>query len=346
MSEVYATSYGAVRDNPEHIKKFIEYYVRTHDIEHVMIVGDCDKFPVRYIKAYNTEWGDKYYPSDLYYMDIYDDAGNFDYWDADGDDIIGEMNFAGGKNIANVNLDNINMYPDVSVARVPASTEAEVTTYVNKVLRYENASGSWFKRSLMIVDGGSSPFGSTKKMDAIASKLKQSGFPFKFYQDNPLFNKMTFDQRANVINAYINWGVGFVNYNGHANRNLWSGWYNEQKISGLTNNNEKLPIILSSACYPGRFHFDLNYYLDVNGKQWNGGGKNYPEPKAVQPSKYDTNGNESLAEHFLVKNTTGDIGFIGGASKMEHGAWLENTKGLFPYFYEEYVTGTRVLGQL
>jgi hypothetical protein len=67
---------------------------------------------------------------------------------------------------------------------------------------------------------------------------------------------------------------------------------------------------------------------------------------AVQPTKYDDYGNESLAEHFLVKNNTGAVGYIGVVSKCEQGAWLEPTRGLCPYFYEEYAAGTRILGDL
>jgi hypothetical protein len=67
---------------------------------------------------------------------------------------------------------------------------------------------------------------------------------------------------------------------------------------------------------------------------------------AVQPSKYDSQGGESLAEHFLVKNATGAVGYIGFASKGEHGAWSAPARGLSPYFFESYDQGEENLGDL
>jgi len=67
---------------------------------------------------------------------------------------------------------------------------------------------------------------------------------------------------------------------------------------------------------------------------------------AIQPTTYDAHNNESLAEHFLVKNSAGAVGYIGCTSVVEHGAWLSNTKGLSPYFFEDYNNGTRTLGEV
>ncbi len=341
LGEIEEKDYGEVRDQPEQIKRFIEEYVRNHNVKYVMLVGDSDKFPVRYIKAYNTEWGDKYYPSDLYYMDLYDSNGDFDDWDGDGDDIIGEMDFTGGTNIANVNLDNINMYPDVAVARVPASTESEVSTYVNKVMDYEHlAPGTWFNDAYLVVGD----WGGDAKMDAIVTYLGDFT-THKRYMSQPPWDTMNDSQRADEMNNFLNAGTGLVLYHGHGNRDQWSHWYYQNKMGNLTNNN-MLPVMFATACYTGRFHFARNYYLDKNGVEWNGGSTNFPEPMAVQPSLYDTYENESLAEHFLVKRNTGAIGYIGCTSKCEHGAWLDPTKGLSPYFLEAYDNGTRVLGDL
>ena len=47
----------------------------------IVLLGDADQFPVRYIRAINTEWGTRWYPSDLYYADLYNDDGSFNDWD-------------------------------------------------------------------------------------------------------------------------------------------------------------------------------------------------------------------------------------------------------------------------
>jgi hypothetical protein len=64
---------------------------------------------------------------------------------------------------------------------------------------------------------------------------------------------------------------------------------------------------------------------------------------AIQPSKYDK---ESLAEHFLVKNPGGAVGYVGSCGKGEHGFWFAVGEGLSPYFFEAYSLGSRNLGDI
>jgi len=348
-------------DLPEKVKKCIAYFRQNNNIFYAMLVGDCDKFPVRYCRAYNTEWGSKYYPSDLYYADLYNSSYNFDDWDGDNDGIIGEMDFAGGTNINLVNLDDIDMYPDIALARVPASTGAEVTTYVNKIIDYElKAPGNWFNNALLIVDGHALPFGDTVKVNEdVIPHLTSSSFNIiKRYMDDAQWTGQTYATRFAEIETRLNSGVGFVNYYGHGNRLTWcnkyeNGWYDYTKIHLLTNQH-KLPVMFASACFTGRFHFDREYYMDINGIEWNRlGGPypvvNFPEPMAIQPSAYDLYDSESMAEHILVKSSSGGIGYIGVTSKSEHGMWLSNPSesiGLAPYFFEDYDNGNRTLGIL
>jgi hypothetical protein len=152
--------------------------------------------------------------------------------------------------------------------------------------------------------------------------------------------------------------VGFVNYYGHGTRKTWCnkyayGWYDEAKIPALTNDH-KLPVILATACYTGRFHFDREYYRDISNNEWNRLGQpqpvvNFPEPMAIQPSIYDSYDDESLAEHFLVKNDGGGIAYFGATSVAEHGMWLsavDTSIGIAPYFFEDFNNGNRTLGIL
>ena len=346
LGEIEEIHLGEVRDQPEKVKKFIADFVATHNTPYVMLAGDSDRFPVRYIKALNTHGGSKYYPSDLYYMDLWDSNGDFDDWNGNGNWEIGEFDVAGGSLIANVNLDDIDMKPDVAVARVPASTDSEMATFVNKVIDYESSAhmATWFRNALLVVDGGTGPYGSPKKMDAVVPSL-DGLVVSKLYKDSPPYNSIVFPATATEINNKLNQGVGFMSYYGHGNRTMWAGWYDDGEIAGLTNS-KKLPIIFATSCFTGRFHFNLNYYLDRDGSEYNGGANHRPEPMPIQPSKYDVKDNESMAEHFLVKNATGAVGYIGATSGSEHGAWLEPNKGLNPYFYEEYESGVRVLGDL
>ena len=337
------------KDQPESVKACIDYYKKNKGISYVMLVGDGDEFPVRYVKAYNTEWGSVFFPSDLYYADLYDARGNFDDWDGDGDGVFGEMDFSASdpKNVKLVNLDEIDLYPDVAVGRVPASSYKEVETYVDKVISYEFGAykSSWFNRALLTVDGGSDPFGDEGKMDAVVPYL--AGFSIiKRYADESPWNGMTDGQRADEISNVLNSGVGFVNYYGHGNSLSWSGWYDSGKISALTNQG-RLPVVFATACYTGQFYTDMDYYRAEDNSEWTWTGAanppDRPEPMAIQPSKYDK---ESLAEHFLVKNPGGAVGYVGSCGKGEHGFWIAAGEGLSPYFFEAYSLGSRNLGDI
>ena len=354
LSYIDGTFSGA--DLPEKVKKCIVYYKQNYNIDYVLLAGDCDKFPVRYVRAYNTEWGNKYYPSDLYFADLFNSYGAYDNWDGNNNGIIGEMDFLGGTDINLVNLDNINMYPDVAVARIPASDITELETYVNKVIDYEiKAPGNWFYNAMVLVDGGDSPWGdSTKTNDDVVPYLQGSGFNvIKRYGTDPYWSTLSYQSCANEFNTRLNSGVGFANFYGHGNRLFFSSWYDESYMDNLTNQ-YKLPVIFATACLTGRFHFDREYYMDKYGNEWDRRAGpwppvSYPEPMAIQPSIYDSYNNESMAEQFLVKRSTGGIGYIGVVSKAEQGMWMSDPSesvGLAPYFFENFYYGYRPLGIL
>ncbi len=270
--------------------------------------------------------GTKYYPSDLYYADLYDSRGNFDDWDYDNDNAFREMDFNGfkEKDLNKLNLDRIDMYPDVMVGRIPASTFNEVSTYVNKIISYEfnSYNSEWFKKAFWVID---CDFGNAAKKNRLDNYLQ--GFKIIKSYSNNRWCSMQKNARASIVTSTINGGVGFVNYFGHGSRTSWLNVYDKSDLNSLSNS-DKLPVIYAVACYTGRFHFDLKYYCDVNGNEWNSNAKNRPMPKSVQPSKYDK---ESLAEEFLVKRSTGAIAYIGCTSKHEYGG-----EDIDKYFFEAY----------
>ena len=59
LSQVYSTYSGV--DNPEKIKKCIEHHVKTKGVNSVLLVGDINKFPVRW------RWWGRWMPNDPYF---------------------------------------------------------------------------------------------------------------------------------------------------------------------------------------------------------------------------------------------------------------------------------------
>jgi hypothetical protein len=326
-------------DEQEQIKRAIEQERNKNKIRYVLLLGDSDKFPVRYVRAINTEWGTRWYPSDLYYADLYDKNGNFDDWDYQNDGIYGEIDFA-NRAFTDTNIDKINMIPDVAIGRVPSSTESETRNYLEKVMKYEFSArestyfsydSNWFKKALFVVDGadnGYVPFGDETLSEQYSESLKDSGIEIiKRYKDESPWDSMNYTQRAAEITNTLNKGVGFVNYFGHGNRSSFCQWYSKGDVSNLKNQ-YKLPIVFATACLTGQFHTDLDSYEAVNGGDWTGGSTQRPEPASVQPSKHDR---DSMAEEFLVKKHSGAIAYIGTTCKLEHGG-----KSLTKYFFDAY----------
>jgi len=346
LSQIYNDpKYNSFRDGPEKIKNCISDYESTHNIHYVMLVGDIDKFPVRSCKAYNTKWGSMYYPSDLYYADLYKADSSFDDWDGGnapygGNKIYGEMDFEGFKpcDVSKLNLDLIDLYPDVSVGRVPASDAPEVTTYVNKVITYElKTLGSWFNKAVWVIDND---FCDPPHKEELEGYLTPHGFTIShlYYDD---YDQLTDPQRAAEINNALNGGVGFLNHCGHAGMNGWDHWYDTAYMINL-NNSEKLSVVYSTGCSTARFFWQgcgcagcvpEDFYQDINGNEWKRGDcgvpiTTRPEPMAVQPSTYDK---ESFAEKFLVKRDDGGIAYIGDTFESQYGGFA-----LDKYFFEGY----------
>lgn len=360
-----AESYSSQgRDVQERIKKAIASFKKSCGIKYVMIVGDSDRFPVRYCKVYDPyAWGNGYSPSDLYYADLFtNDGTSFDDWDGNANNIIGEMQggtWTPGSTLADINLDSMDLYPDVAVGRIPASTEAEVSTYVNKVIDYEFGAykASWFKKGLLIVpsyphdDGKYRDYpGSLSTKKNIDGYLKDLGISStKLYEQNlqGLGSGISdADPSVDNIQTLINSGLGFVNFSGHGNRLQWTR-FNYNHVSNLSNTG-KLPVAFVAACTTAHFHKGMTY-LDVNGQVFdtqaqcpkydgehrcwpvNPDASEAPEPAAVQSQGAANYDQDSMAEYFLVKKLSGAIGYIGSYTGAQSGGQL-----LDNYFFEGY----------
>jgi hypothetical protein len=161
LDEIYSRFSGT--DQAEQVKRAIAHFEANNGVKYVMLVGDLDVLPVRWV----THEADNapatrlyYYPSDLYYADLYDSGGSFSTWNFDGDAYYGEhlVSRDCGSNPFSVNSDRADFHPDVAVGRVPASTPAEVESYVAKIIRYEHrtagASDDWFHNMTLLAAGG------------------------------------------------------------------------------------------------------------------------------------------------------------------------------------------------
>jgi len=147
-------------DKPEEIKYFIKDAIETNNVKYVLLVGGLKSYiygnpkenvnegtkdwyvPVRYSNLRTNEPG---YTCDLYYADIYKVGAVFDTWDSNTNHIYAEFP-----------KDKLDLYPDVSLGRLPCRNTREVKAVVDKIINYEDgpADTSWFNDMFLVSGDG------------------------------------------------------------------------------------------------------------------------------------------------------------------------------------------------
>jgi len=160
-------------DKPEQIKLCIKDMIETYGITYVLLFGGLKSklyakpkddvnhgatgwyVPVRYSNfqwdgglSYNYTSGEPGYISDLYYADIYKEGGEFEDWNSNENGVYAE--WAGDLR------DELDLYPDVCIGRLPCRNSKEAIEVINKIINYEKqpADPSWFKKMASISGDG------------------------------------------------------------------------------------------------------------------------------------------------------------------------------------------------
>jgi Peptidase family C25 len=356
--EVYHQMFWQGRDKPEKIKLFIKTAKEEWGITYVMLVGDFQTIPVRYVynADNNTSWNEPCFISELYYADLYDKNGNFSSWDISNNGIYGEW-------YGDVALDpDINLYPDVYVGRLACINEAEVRVMVRKIIKYETTAyrQDWFNR-FVVVAGDTYPesenpnwTGYEGEINTIDAIENMSGFePIKLWTSDG-----SFSGPKDIIRA-INQGCGFLFFEGHANAFSWSTHPPNEAhtwIKGLNTvsmerliNRQMLPVCIVGGCHNNEF--DVTPANIIKGLKEEGLG-------------YFSSGNTPFGSFWKYTwirecwgwkltsiNTGGSIATIGctglGMSKEDKESFSGAGDYLEPTFFHEYgVNGTRILGKV
>lgn len=347
LDDIYEDPTLRGRDHPEIVKNAIASEAKRLGVRYVMLVGDSDRFPVRYTRTYDLgHWGHGFSPSDLYYADLFRADGSFDSWDYDDDGLFGEMQGNFPNNAQDLNQDRLDLLPDVAVGRVPVSNLQELTNYVQKVIAYEKGGGGvWFKRALLVT--GDYPSSNTTN-DAIGTQLSSRSFKLNKQYHDVVWPSTTTAQRQAIIENALNRGVGFVSYVGHGwgasgagkDGGGWGGWWDYTRIGHLSNQS-RLPIVFSAACETGMFHFGYGPYFAKWGFKYETPVEPLkyswaPEPTSFSPSAYDK---DALAEHLLAKGPQGAVAFIGAYTGTQG-----ESHALAKYFFEAYASGATTVG--
>jgi len=334
LEDIYASYEG--RDEAEKVKYFLADYKKAGGLKYAMLVGDSDKFPIRFTKtdrATAAAFDTAYYGADLYYADLYRSDGSFDDWDNNKNGFFGEL--AGESSTGPLNVDKVDLNPDIAVGRIPASNADEVARYAAKVISYENGnSKSSYSDNILLISTKDPSLSELfcANQDKIANELLKGKNVIKLYDlDKELFNIESdqnntkndeFDKmiagklsaNAGFINEYLNNGIGFLSYMGHGNKDVWANIYATDYVSSLSNA-DKLTVIYTGGCGTAEFATLPPYsaYMDINGvyHQGTNNGEVFtqtpPQPACIQQE----NNPESLAEFFTVYYDVGAVGYFG-----------------------------------
>ncbi len=228
-----------------------DYYI-NRGLKWVLLGGDITIVPslLCKIKTANMfgDLIDGVTPTDLYYACF---GGTFN-WDGNSNGVYGEI------------ADNISLYPNIYVSRLPFHKTIEVHDYLEKEKRYENSTNSFNKLLQVAKDieysgNGNSNFANeSTSMFQNYIYLKNCWMLSRDYLYDNSSNISGYDKVSvnNVINLLDSDVYHFVDVNCHAISNGWKLQTNEPKqltrtdASSLTN---EIPfIVTTSACFTNK----------------------------------------------------------------------------------------------
>jgi hypothetical protein len=310
-------------DDPERLKQFLFKKWKEKGLSYVLLVGDADVMPVRYVtldRIQASAFDYAFYPSDLYYGDLTKEDGAFDDWNAQKDSFhagyFGEVR--GEKNKSDkMNFDEVDYYPEASVGRWPVSTVKEVEIVVEKTIRYELAvlegKKPGMRRVALVSVGG---WVDTRSyMDRRAERLAPVWEIEKMYYADKRrddgFRSPTFREIRKVLNE----GVGLAFHAGHGLDDRWEQCFTLKTLERVRNA-DRLPVMFSAGCSSGRIATLPPYeaYTDCNGIEHRGtmGGEVFAAPPPP-PAAYQRGANNptGLGEQLLRGGPDGAVAYIG-----------------------------------
>jgi len=219
-------------DEAEKIKYAIKDAIEQYGIKYVLLVGDADVIPVRYVKL-AIQGMDKV-PSDLYYADIYKADGSFSSWDDNRNGIYGERD------------DDADLMPDVYIGRLPASNENDVKILVDKIIHFSTPPQKAVFIGTELFTDSEIREGEYLK-DYIATYLPNMKM-IKLYEINGTANSVE-------IAREINRGALFVNFASHGSPTaiVWgTGSWSVSDLSML-HNGYRLPVVFAMSCLTNDF---------------------------------------------------------------------------------------------
>ncbi|MBN2056808.1 hypothetical protein JW905_17905 [bacterium] len=316
----------AGRDDAEKLRTFIRAKVEEHGTGFVLLAGDADVMPVRRCLQEDL----LNIPSDLYFSDLYDGAGEFVTWDHDNDGIFGRYP---------ADLPAMDFIPDVMVSRIPASTAAELQTALAHSMQYEGSTSpqdAWYNKVLLTAvdtfnyedhgDTSGIPEGE-RFAELLLDEMFTGMESIRLYETDVYPHDGPAVPAAVLTN--IAGGAGFMAFHCHGAPDcfwLIDECFNHDHTDAMVNG-DRLPIVFGFACSTAQFDNEL------------------PDGRGM------TRDDESMPEHFLFNPHGGALAFVGAtryafASGMSSGDKYDGSGALEYAFFNSYFAGARTPAQM
>jgi hypothetical protein len=233
---VYANYDG--RDNAERVRNCVIDYYENRGLVWVLLAGDVNVVPYR--GCYGRVGGtiDNSMPCDLYYSDL---DGDFN---ADGDNIWGELS------------DDVDMYPDVYVGRVPVASVYECSLAVRKMMVYEGVHEQtplpcdYQLKMLFLAEwlDGSTDAGLGKNI------IDNMYVPSRYDPVSKLYESLGNLSKQIAVDS-MNTGFAVVNHSGHSSYGAMSVGPNSLNRADMYNltNDSRFTVCYSIGCIAGGF---------------------------------------------------------------------------------------------
>ncbi|MFH1101605.1 MAG: C25 family cysteine peptidase, partial [Methanobacteriota archaeon] len=269
LEEVYDQIAGQGRDSAEKVKLFIKQAVEESGVRYVLLVGGRKGqtyswyFPVRYshVVPYDEqEYAEQSFLSDLYFADLYDGAGGFSSWDSNGNGVYGEW--------TNSARDEMDVFPDVYLGRLPCLNAREVSVMVDKIVAYESDDGKeWFSRMVFVAGDSYNDTHHFNEGELIAAEVLEHMLGFTAV--NVFASEQDITRES--VNSALDGGCGFAYFCGHGNPQSWNTHYPPDGVNWCTGyitndmiylkNKEKLPVVVVGGCHNGQYDVTMRNIL-------------------------------------------------------------------------------------
>ena len=210
------------RDRQEQIRNFIIYAYNNWNTQYVLLGGNSQIIPVRYLINPNPFEGP--IPSDIYYSNLDGD------WDYNGDNIFGQGADGPGGGY-------IDTFADIFLGRAPVYNASEVENFTNKIINYTQTGNYDLKRAAFIGEllDNNPTWGGDAKDAIIRDCMPEDWYVSTFYQRDGTFLKS--DILNYINNTTAETGTQVINILSHGSPENCGGFSGSDVRNNMRNTN-------------------------------------------------------------------------------------------------------------